>query len=75
MVRYLGVNYGIGCEVGNHQGGLCLTEMELIREQMKKDEINESHSGASYAGIMREMQYIAKYGYTQYAREYTDTIN
>ena len=50
-------------------------EMELIREQMKKDEINESHSGASYAGIMREMQYIAKYGYTQYAREYADTIN
>jgi hypothetical protein len=50
------------------------TEMGLIREQMEKDEINASHSGASYSGIMREMQYIAKYGYTQYAREYVKIV-
>jgi hypothetical protein len=49
-------------------------EMGLIREQMEKDEINASHSGASYSGIMREMLYIAKYGYTQYACKYVVVV-
>jgi hypothetical protein len=46
------------------------SEMELLKEEMKKDEINACHSGASYAYILREMQYIARNGYEQYICEY-----
>ena len=45
-------------------------EIKLLNEEMKKDEINACHSGASYGYILREMQYIARNGYQQYEREY-----
>ena len=42
------------------------TEMKIIRTQMEKDPINRNHSGSSYGWIMREIEYIAKYGYSKY---------
>jgi hypothetical protein len=33
---------------------------------MEKDPINMDHSGSSYGWIMREIEYIAKYGYSKY---------
>ena len=50
-------------------------ECQQIREQMKTDDINETHSGSSYAHILREMQYIAKNGYPQYSQEYIKGLN
>ena len=45
-------------------------ESRLILTQMQKYDVNNSHSGSSYAYILREMQYIAINGYQQYAQEY-----
>ena len=50
------------------------SECQQIREQMQKYDINHNHSGSSYAYILREMQYIAKNGYQQYAQEYVKYI-
>jgi hypothetical protein len=41
---------------------------------MQKYDVNNNHSGSSYAYILREMQYIAKNGYSQYAQEYCKNI-
>ena len=49
-------------------------ESQQIHEQMKKYDTNNNHSGSSYAYILREMQYIAKNGYQQYAQEYVKNI-
>lgn len=40
--------------------------MNKIRTEMRKDEINSYHSGSSYASIMREVEYIAKHGLADY---------
>jgi hypothetical protein len=44
-------------------------EMQKIRTQMHKDPINMDHSGSSYGWIMREIEYIAKYGYSKYEED------
>jgi hypothetical protein len=41
-------------------------EMKKIRKEMDKDPINMYHSGSSYGWIMREIEYVAKYGYIKY---------
>lgn len=46
------------------------SEMEIIRNEMKKDPINRYHSGSSYGCVMREIEYIAKYGYSKYQEDY-----
>ena len=40
--------------------------MDKIKKEMRKDEINSYHSGSSYALIMREVEYIAKHGIAVY---------
>lgn len=45
-------------------------EYQQIREQIQKYDVNKTHSGLSYEHILKEMQYIAKNGYHQYAQEY-----
>ena len=42
------------------------SQLDRLKLQMWKDPINENHSGSSYALIMREMEYIAKYGYNHF---------
>jgi hypothetical protein len=44
-------------------------EMKKIRKQMDLDPINKYHSGSSYGFIMREIEYIAKYGYSKYKED------
>ena len=44
-------------------------EMKIIRTQMDKDPINRNHSGSSYGWVMREIEYIAKYGYSKYEED------
>ena len=44
-------------------------EMKKIRNEMYKDDINSYHSGSSYGFIMREIEYIAKYGYSKYKED------
>jgi hypothetical protein len=41
-------------------------ERTKIDDQMYKDPINMLHSGSSYGGIMREMEFIAKNGYNKF---------
>ena len=45
-------------------------EMIFFRKEMEKNPINETHSGASYGSTMRQIEYIAKYGYDCFASEY-----
>jgi hypothetical protein len=45
-------------------------ELDKIKQQFQKDNINEYHSGSSYAFIMREMEIIAKNGYDSYKNRY-----
>jgi hypothetical protein len=45
-------------------------ELDLLRIALDKDSINKYHSGASYAIVLREMEYIAKNGYEKYKSEY-----
>jgi hypothetical protein len=45
---------------------------DKIRQEMRKDEINSYHSGASYALIMREMETIAKDGIAKYKQSYVN---
>jgi hypothetical protein len=44
--------------------------MIFFRKEMEKNPINETHSGASYGCTMRQIEYIAKYGYDCFASEY-----
>ena len=44
--------------------------LDTLYEEMKKDEINDYHSGVSHAFVMRTMEYIAKNGYDTYAVNY-----
>jgi len=44
--------------------------LDILYEEMKKDEINDYHSGVSHASVMRAMEYIAKNGYDKYAMNY-----
>ena len=46
-------------------------EMKIIRTQMEKDPVNMNHSGSSYGWVMREIEYIAKYGYNNYEYDCT----
>jgi hypothetical protein len=41
-------------------------ELEQLKQEFAKDPINNNHSGASYGCMMRDMEYIAKNGYTNY---------
>ena len=41
-------------------------ELERINEELFKDPVNGGHSGASYGITMRNMEYIAKNGYSVY---------
>jgi hypothetical protein len=45
-------------------------ELEQIELEMRKDPISQNHSGASYAIIMRIMEFIAKKGYEEYKKCY-----
>ena len=45
-------------------------ELDQIALEMHKDPISHNHSGASYAGIMRIMEFIAKKGYDEYKKCY-----
>lgn len=45
-------------------------EMRKIRNEMYKDDINSYHSGSSFGFILREIEYIAKYGYSKYEETY-----
>jgi hypothetical protein len=49
-------------------------ESRRIHKEMEKYPANNAHSGSSYSLILREMQYIAKYGYQQYAQNYIEAI-
>ena len=44
--------------------------MDKIKKEMSKDEINSYHSGSSYGFIMREVEFIAKYGLENYKLKY-----
>jgi hypothetical protein len=44
--------------------------LDILYEEMKKDEINDYQSGVSHASVMRAMEYIAKNGYDKYAMNY-----
>lgn len=44
-------------------------EMKLLEARMMKDEINSYHSGSSYAGIMRQMEFIANHGYEVFRQQ------
>jgi hypothetical protein len=41
-------------------------EMDLLRKRMSQDDINSYHSGASYALVMRTMEFISKHGYEKF---------
>lgn len=43
-------------------------ELNRIKQEMWKDPSNVFHSGASFGGIMRDMEYIAKHGYENFKR-------
>ena len=43
-------------------------ELDRLKQQMRKDDINQNHSGSSYGFIMREMEHIAKNGYENYKK-------
>jgi hypothetical protein len=45
-------------------------ELDQIALEMRKDPISHNHSGASYAGIMRIMEFIAKNGIEEYKNLY-----
>ncbi len=48
-------------------------EIKQNNDQMYKDPINGLHSGSSYGGIMREIEFIAKNGYNQFKNNYSNT--
>ena len=50
------------------------SELEEIKNTIFKDPINNNHSGASYAFIMRDMEYIAKHGYDNYKNNFYNLI-
>ena len=41
-------------------------ELERLKDELFKDPVNSGHSGASYGCMMRNMEYIAKNGYSAY---------
>lgn len=41
-------------------------ELDKINNELRKDPTNQTHSGSSYAMVMRIMEYIAKNGYECY---------
>ncbi len=41
-------------------------EMVLLNKRMAQDEINDYHSGSSYAFVMRQIEFIAKEGYEKF---------
>jgi hypothetical protein len=50
-------------------------ELDRLRDSLNNDPVNYNHSGSSYGMTMREMQYIAKNGYSKYRTEYIRNIN
>jgi hypothetical protein len=45
-------------------------EMTMLKKRMWQDEINSYHSGASYALVMRQMEFIAKEGYEEFRQRH-----
>ena len=45
-------------------------EMKRINTKMNEQDIARDHSGASYGGTMRVMEYIAKNGYEKFKEDY-----
>ena len=45
-------------------------ERERMNAKMLEQSIAQGHSGCSYGYTMRVMEYIAKYGYEKYKKEY-----
>lgn len=45
-------------------------EMDLLKRRMWQDEINSYHSGASFALVLRQMEFIANYGYEKFRQEH-----
>ena len=45
-------------------------EVERLYKALKKDAINDCHSGSSLGLVLRQMEYIAKKGYEKYSEEY-----
>ncbi len=43
-----------------------VSELERLKDELFKDPVNGGHSGASYSITMRNMEYIAKNGYSAY---------
>jgi|Laugrespbdmm15sn_2_1035079.scaffolds.fasta_scaffold108386_1 hypothetical protein len=50
-------------------------ELDRLRDSLNNDPVNYNHSGSSYGMTMRQMQYIAKNGYSKYRTEYIRNIN
>lgn len=50
---------------------------EIIRLQtaLCNYECNSTHSGSSFGSTLRQMEYIAKHGYTQYKQTYISNKN
>lgn len=46
------------------------TEIDMLRTALSKDPINANHSGLSFGFVLRQIEYIAKYGYNMYKIEY-----
>ena len=47
-------------------------QLERLREELAKDPVNDGHSGSSYSITMRNMEYIAKNGYTAFKNKFNN---
>ena len=45
-------------------------QLDRLRKELAKDPVNDGHSGSSYAITMRNMEYIAKNGYTAFKSKF-----
>ena len=45
-------------------------QLDRLRKELEKDPVNDNHSGSSYAITMRNMEYIAKNGYTAFKSKF-----
>jgi len=49
--------------------------LKIIEQKMYEQDIAHGHSGASFGFILREMEYIAKYGYDAFRQVYIKKHN
>ena len=45
-------------------------QLDRLRKELEKDPVNDNHSSSSYAITMRNMEYIAKNGYTAFKSKF-----